>query len=96
MTSSSTLATQVTTNTNSLYSLCFTLLRVHSPGLIKRKQMKSPIITEKISPTQSPSIMLYIYRIYIYMSSYTRWTTKDAKDKQIPTSKSVNYEFIIA
>ena len=94
MTSSSTLATQVTTN--SLYSLCFTLLRVHSPGLIKRKQMKSPIITEKISPTQSPSIMLYIYRIYIYMSSYTRWTTKDAKDKQIPTSKSVNYEFIIA
>ena len=37
--------------TNSLYSLCFTLLRVHSPGLIKRKQMKSPMITEKISPT---------------------------------------------
>ena len=32
----------------------------------------------------------------IYTSHYTRWTTKDAKDKQITTSKSVNYEFIRA
>ena len=27
---------------------------------------------------------------------YTRWTTEDAKDKQIPTSKSVIYEVIRA
>ena len=29
-----------------------------------------------------------------HVEIYTRWTTKDAKDNQIPNSKSVNYEFI--